>query len=195
MGRGRPTTDDRDLAERARRGEVDAYERLVETYQQLAFRVAYVITRSAADAEDAVQDAFVKAFYALPRFRPGSAFRPWLLRIVANESRNRRRAAGRREALALRFQGEASAPPGGASGGAASSPEALTLDAEQNRALVEALGLLEERDREVIVLRYFLDLSEAEMASALDCARGTVKSRLSRALVRLRQLVPAEVET
>jgi RNA polymerase sigma-70 factor (ECF subfamily) len=190
---GRPL-DDRELADRARRGEVDAYERLVETYQQLAFRVAYVITRSAADAEDATQEAFVKAYYALPRFRAGSAFRPWLLRIVANEARNRRRSAGRREALALRFESDPVARLGESSGGAASSPEVLALGAERNRDLIDALGKLDGKDREVITLRYFLDLSEAEMAGALGCAKGTVKSRLSRALGRLRAVLPEEVK-
>jgi RNA polymerase sigma factor (sigma-70 family) len=189
---GRPL-DDRELAERAKRGDIDAYEQLVATYQQLAFRVAYVITRSEADAEDAAQEAFVKAYYALGRFKGGSEFRPWLLRIVSNEARNRRRSAGRREALALRFETDRAAGLGGASGGAASSPEAFALSSEENRSLLETLDRLEERDREVIVLRYFLDLGETEMAAALGVARGTVKSRLSRALGRLRDLVPSEV--
>jgi RNA polymerase sigma-70 factor (ECF subfamily) len=188
---GRPL-DDRELAERARRGDVDAYERLVASYGQLAFRVAYVITRSAADAEDAAQEAFVKAYLALPRFRAHSPFRPWLLRIVANEARNRVRSMGRRESLALRFESDRATGPGETSGDAASSPEVLALHAEQSRGLVEAVGSLEDRDREVIWLRYFLDLSETEMAAALGCAKGTVKSRLSRALARLRAVLPDE---
>lgn len=191
---GRPL-EDRELAERAKRGDVDAYERLVALYQQLAFRVAYVITRSEADAEDAAQEAFVKAYYALPRFRAGSEFRPWLLRIVSNEARNRRRSAGRREALALRFETDRSSGLGGSSGGAASSPEDFAMSAEEGRSLVQALERLDERDREVIVLRYFLQLGEAEMAAALGVAKGTVKSRLSRALGRLREQVPEGVRS
>src|SRR5947209_5976739 len=97
---GRPL-DDLELVERARRGDVSAYDDLVRRYQELAFRTAYLITGVAAEAEDAAQEAFVKAYYALPRFRAGAPFRPWLLRIAANEARNRRKAAGRREALAL----------------------------------------------------------------------------------------------
>ncbi len=168
-----------ELVERARRGDVGAYETLVRHYQEIAFRTAYVITGTAADAEDAAQDAFMKAHAALPRFRPGAPFRPWLLQIVANEARNRRRAGGRRYRLALRAAEWAA-------GGVEPSPEAGALAAERREELLGALAELREDDRQVIAYRYFLELSEAEMAAALGCARGTVKSRLARALDRLR---------
>ena len=71
-------------------------------YQAIAFRVAWLVVRNRGDAEDAVQDAFVKAYYALPRFRPGAPFRPWILRIVANEARNRGRSARRRDGCPAR---------------------------------------------------------------------------------------------
>jgi RNA polymerase sigma factor (sigma-70 family) len=92
---GRPL-DESDLIRRAQRGDTHAYEELVHAYQGIAFRTAYVIARNASDAEDAAQDGFVKAWRALGRFREGAPFRPWLLRIVANEASNRRRSAGRR---------------------------------------------------------------------------------------------------
>jgi RNA polymerase sigma factor (sigma-70 family) len=177
---GRPL-EESELVERARRGDAAAYEEIVQTYQGIAFRVAYVIAGSAADAEEAAQDAFVKAYRALGRFRPGAPFRPWLLRIVANEARNRRRSAVRRESLALRTAAEQ------ASGDAAPSPEAAVLVAEQRETLLRALEGLREEDREVISCRYLLDLSEEETAGALGLRRGTVKSRTSRALARLRE--------
>jgi RNA polymerase sigma-70 factor, ECF subfamily len=149
-------------------------------HQTIAFRTAWFITGSAADAEEAAQDAFVKAHAALSRFRTGAPFRPWLLTIVANEARNRVKAAGRRERLALRVADERRP------GGAVPSPEAALLVSEQREELLAALGRLSEPDREAIVCRYFLELSEAETTAALGCARGTVKSRLSRALDRLR---------
>ena len=90
------------LAERAREGDTAAYERLVRTHQALAFRAAYLVTGDAPEAEDATQEAFVKAYRALGRFRPGAPFRPWLLAMVTNEARNRRRSAGRRAKLNLR---------------------------------------------------------------------------------------------
>src|SRR5919204_3000306 len=107
---GRPL-DDQELVERARGGDARAYEALVRRYQELAFRTAWVIAGTAADAEDAAQDGFVKAWSALGRFRAGAPFRPWLLQIVANEARNRRRSAGRRVELAVRAAGQR--PPGG----------------------------------------------------------------------------------
>src|SRR3954462_12763730 len=86
---------------RARDGDTAAYELLVAPHTQVAFRVACVLAGSRADAEEATQDAFVKAHRALGRFRPGAPWRPWLLRIVANGARNRRRASGRRVRLEL----------------------------------------------------------------------------------------------
>ena len=177
---GRPL-EDTELVERARQGDVGAYEELVRRYQELAFRTAYLITGAAAEAEDAAQEGFVKAYYALGRFREGAPFRPWLLRIVANEARNRRTAAARRAGLVLR------AAANDPTDGAEPSPEAAVLAEEQRAALLRAVGELRDEDRLVITYRYFLELSEPEMAEALRCARGTVKSRLSRALGRLRQ--------
>ena len=177
---GRPR-EEHDLVERARRGHVAAYEELVQLHQGIAFRTAYLIAGNAADAEDATQDGFVKAYRALGRFRAGAPFRPWLLQIVANEARNRRRSAGRRAALDLRL---ACAGP---SGGAAPSPEAATEAAERRRELVGALGRLREEERLVLACRFFLDLSEEETAAALGLRRGTVKSRASRGLARLRE--------
>lgn len=97
----RPLEDD-ELVAQAKRGDTRAFGTLVEEHQTIAFRTAYLLTGSAADAEDAVQEAFVKAHASLSRFRVGAPFRPWLLTIVANEARNRRRSAGRRDRLALR---------------------------------------------------------------------------------------------
>ena len=165
--------------ERARRGDENAYEELVRAHQGIAFRTAYLLAGNAADAEEAAQDGFVKAYRALGRFRAGSPFRPWLLQIVANEARNRRRSSGRRAALALRAAQEPS-------GEAAPSPEATLLGAERREELMAALNRLGEQDREAIACRYFLELSEAETAAALGLRSGTVKSRLSRALERLR---------
>jgi RNA polymerase sigma-70 factor, ECF subfamily len=192
---GRPQ-DESELVARARRGDHDAYEELVHAYQGIAFRTAYVVAGNAADAEEAAQDGFVKAYRALWRFRPGAEFRPWLLRIVANEARNRRRSAGRRTTLALKLQASSAKPPtrdgkplGAAqepSGEAAPSPEAILLGVERREELIAALNRLGEADREAIACRYFLDLSEAETAAALGVRPGTVKSRLSRALERLR---------
>jgi RNA polymerase sigma factor (sigma-70 family) len=179
---GRPLDDtESGLVERARRGDTAAYGELVRRYQTLAFRVAYLIVSSAEDAEDAAQEGFVRAYNALGSFRDGSPFRPWLLTIVANAARSRRAAAARHPTLAL------SAAADRPSDDAAQLPEAAALAAERQRELLHAVHALRDDDQQVIVCRYFLDLSEAETAEVLNCARGTVKSRLSRALRRLRQ--------
>ena len=178
---GRPL-DESELIRRAQRGDTHAYEELVHAYQGIAFRTAYVIARNASDAEDAAQDGFVKAWRALGRFREGAPFRPWLLQIVANEARNRRRSAGRRANLALRAATETS------SGDAAPSPEAALLSGEQRGALLAAVDELSEEQRTVVALRYFLGLSEHEVAETLGVPQGTVKSRTARALTRLREL-------
>ncbi|MEA2194597.1 MAG: hypothetical protein QOG42_1031, partial [Solirubrobacteraceae bacterium] len=160
------------LLARARGGDLDAYAQLVALHQQLAFRTALVLTRNPADAEEAAQEAFVKAWRALGRFDAARPFRPWLLAIVANEARNTRRAGGRRERLAVRAGAEpGTAPAGGAA--AAPSPESSVLVAERHAVLAAALERLDERDRQVIACRYLLVLSEAETAAALGCRAGT----------------------
>jgi RNA polymerase sigma-70 factor (ECF subfamily) len=180
---GRPT-EDHELVERAQGGDVSAFEELVRRHQAVASRVAYLVLRNEADAADAAQEAFVKAYRALGRFKRGAPFRPWLLKIVTNEARSRRRSVVRRDALAHRV---AEQRP---SGEAAPSPEAAAFSQEQREEILRAIDKLAERDQLVISYRYFLDMSEAEMADALGVARGTIKSRLSRAQQRLRSLLP-----
>jgi len=142
-------------------------------------------------ADDVVQDAFVKAFTRLDQFDDGRSFRPWLLAIVANEARNRLRSSGRHAALVLRVAArvddEATDPAG--------DPERSHERSELRRRMADAVSALPERDREVIALRYFAELSEAQTAEVLGCAPGTVKSRLSRALDRLRVELGEEVST
>jgi RNA polymerase sigma-70 factor (ECF subfamily) len=186
---GRPLDEtEAGLIERARDGDAAAYEELVRRYQHLAFRVAYTIVESADEAEDAAQEAFLRAYRALGRFRTGAPFRPWLLTIVANAARTRRTAAARHPTLALSVAADRP------SDDSAQSPEAAALAAEQRRELLAAVNALRGDDQRVIACRCFLQLSEAETAAVLDCARGTVKSRLSRALGRLRLQLAANVE-
>jgi RNA polymerase sigma-70 factor (ECF subfamily) len=181
-----PQVADDDLVKRAKRGDVGAFEQLVRRYQESVFRTAYLITRSGADAQDVAQEAFVKAYFSLHRFRTGAPLRPWLMRIAVNESRNRRRAVGRREALSLRAAAER--PPEGAD----PSPEAAVLGAERRCELLAALDRLREEDRLVLTCRFLLDLSERETAQVLNLRLGTAKSRLSRALSRLGQEIGVE---
>lgn len=185
--RGGQALDDTELVDEARAGDLAAFELLVARHQDVAVRVATLIG-GPADAPDVAQEAFVKAWRALDRFRPGAPFRPWLLRIVANEARNARRAAGRRAHLALRAT---AVVPADASG----RFDLLAIAAEERGRLLRALERVSDADRDVISCRFFAELSERETAAVLGCRPGTVKSRLSRALDRLRVAFDAEDAT
>lgn len=134
------------------------------------------------DAEDVVQEAFVKAYAALGRFRESEAFRPWLLRIVANETKNLHRSAGRRRARERSAWAQAE-PLLLAAG--SDDPAAAVLSRERAAELTRGLAALPEDHRRVVTCRYLLELDEAETAAVLGWPRGTVKSRLHRALARL----------
>jgi RNA polymerase sigma-70 factor (ECF subfamily) len=175
---GRPLNEQEQIL-RAKNGDVAAFEMLVRSHQQIALRVAYLVAGDGNVAEDVTQEAFVKAFRALPRFRDDASFRPWLLRIVRNEALNHRRRRGRQERLALRLAHDP------VSGGAAPSPETTVIAGAQRETVLEAVGALPDRYRDVVALRYLLGLSEAETATALGVPVGTVKSRTARALDRL----------
>ena len=189
------------LVRHALGGDPEAYGGLVAMHQSAAFRVAYVLLGDAAEAEDAAQEGFVKAYLALRRFRVGEPFRPWLLRIVGNAARNRRRARSRRDGVldraiaavrgtSSRSGRQAGVDPSGdtspVAGPVSPSPEVVALAGETQREIRAALLGLREEERLVVTCRYLLDLTEAETASALAIPAGTVKSRLHRALRRLR---------
>ncbi|MCO1594919.1 RNA polymerase sigma factor [Micromonospora sp. RHAY321] len=178
--------DDDVLVSRARAGDLEAYDLLVARHTASAYRTA-VLLGAGSDSEDVIQEAFVKGYRSLSRYRGDSSFRSWLLAIVANETRNLHRSRSRRDGLALRA---AAANP--ASEIAEDGAVGAVLAGERRARLVEALRQLPERDREVIVCRFFLDLSEEETVATLGWPRGTVKSRTSRALAKLRGLLDRE---
>jgi RNA polymerase sigma-70 factor (ECF subfamily) len=152
------------------------------------FRLAYLILGDPDDAEDVAQEVFIRAFGALNRFDASRPLRPWLLRIARNLARNHRRSAGRYFGALQRLIGSdpdllrnphGAAPP-------------LQAGREEAYALWQAIRRLSRADQEMLYLRYFLDLSEAETAGAAGVAVGTVKSRTHRALKRLRDVVERE---
>jgi RNA polymerase sigma-70 factor (ECF subfamily) len=143
-----------------------------------------------ADAEDVVQESFVKAYSALDRFREGSSFRPWLLQIVANETRNLHRSAGRRSA---REQSAWARTEPLLAANELDDPVFAALSHERRAQLVDGLARLSPAHRQVVTCRYLLDLDESETATVLSCSRGTVKSRLHRALRRLSEELTASM--
>jgi RNA polymerase sigma factor (sigma-70 family) len=172
--------DDADIVARVRAGDTDAYAELVRRHAPMATRTAALLG-AGADTEDVVQDAFVKAFRSLHRFRQDAPFRPWLLRIVVNETRNLHRSLGRRSAREQRAW-EAAVPLL-----LAEDPAEAALSGERRTELVRGLAGLSAPHRQVVTCRFLLDLDEAETAAVLGWPLGTVKSRLHRALARLRR--------
>ncbi|MBP2704896.1 RNA polymerase sigma factor [Microbispora sp. RL4-1S] len=180
--------DDDEAIARSLAGDLDAYEALVARYSAVAHRTARLLG-AGDEAEDVVQEAFVKAFRHLAAFRRESAFKPWLLRIVANETHNLTRARGRRADLGARLGLERE--PYGPEG--QEEPEEIAVAADGRARLLDAVRRLPDREREAVVCRYFLQLSEAETAEVLGVRLGTVKSRTFRGLRRLREEVSDEL--
>ncbi len=176
--------NDAELIQRARRGEVPAWESLVQAHQEVVFRLGYLLLGDADDAQDNAQETFLRAYRSLHRYDPARPLRPWILSIAANLARNRRRAAGRYLA-ALRRLVNADPP-------VHTSIEERSFQNMEARSLWETVQRLDEASRQVVYLRYFLSLSVEETAEALGVAPGTVKSRLHRALSRLRTFVDEE---
>ena len=165
---------------RVRAGDTAAYAQLVTRHAPMARRLA-VLSGAGADADDVVQESFVKAYRSLSSFRDGAEFRPWLLRIVVNESRNLHRGRSRLSDRELRVVRE------GAPLLTGPDPAEVAVGGERREALLAAVRRLPEDLREVVTCRYLLELSEAETAAALAIPPGTVKSRLRRGLTRLRE--------
>jgi RNA polymerase sigma-70 factor (ECF subfamily) len=175
------TASETEVLARARAGDTSAFAVLVQAHQEAAFRAAYLILHDAHAAEDAAQEGFVRAYRQLHRFREEDPFRPWLLRIVTNLALNETRRRRRGLALLERFGRQPQPHPPG--------PETLTLATEEARDVWQAINRLSPDDRLILYLRYFLELSEADMARVIDKAPGTVKSRLHRAGARLRTVI------
>ena len=166
--------------EQARQGDDTAWEALIRTHQEPVFRLAYLFLGDPDDAEDIAQETFIRAYRAFARFDSSRPLRPWLLQITANLARNRRRSIGRYwAALQRKLQKNPTAD--------------LDLESHvgnrlQAERLWQAVRHLRAEDQEIIYLRYFLDLPVSDTAEAAGIATGTVKSRTSRALKRLREV-------
>lgn len=174
--------DERELIRRAGQGDQEAFRQLVETYQAPAYRLALrMCGGDAALAEDAAQEAFLAAWRGLPRFRGDSRFSTWLYRLTTNAAidwlRREKRHRGMDDVTELELPDDG---PG---------PQDQAEQAEAQQAVRRALSRLSEEHRQVLLLRYMQELDYAEIAAALEISEGTVKSRISRAKMRLRELL------
>jgi len=181
-------TDDHALIERCKHGDVAAFEPLVEKYRDRAWRLAFNILRDREDAWDVTQEAFVRAWQALPSFRGQSAFYTWLFRIVVNvaSDRARQRAARGRAFGTERVPEEEwdrSMPD------PAPAPDDEARRAEERARIQQALAALPEHHRTIIMLSDLEGLSYREIAEVLDIPMGTVMSRLHHARKRLRDVL------
>jgi RNA polymerase sigma-70 factor (ECF subfamily) len=172
--------DDRTLVERARRGDEAAFRGLVERHQARVLALAWRLTGVRDDAEEVAQDAFVRAWRALPQFRGDAAFGTWLHRIVTHVALDRREAAGRRRAHEVAVDDAvladlAAAEPGDAGG-----------DRVTARTRTELLAALSEAQRTAVVLHYLEDRPVLEVAQAMDVPENTVKTHLARARAAMR---------
>ncbi len=177
------SNEEANLIARAQRGDVQAYEALVRRYEQVAFRAAFLITHDTDEAADAAQDAFLRADRALGSFKTDKPFRPWILRIVTNQALNRVKFAQRRSKMTERYASSIATD---------SATEDSIEQREQNERLLVAVNQLADDERALVSLRYFLELSEADIADTLNIPLGTVKSRTHRTLARLREIIRNE---
>jgi RNA polymerase sigma-70 factor (ECF subfamily) len=164
----------------AREGNHAAWEALMHAHQEPVFRLAYLQLGDPDEAEDITQETFLRAYRALKGFDLERPLRPWLLRIASNLAHNRHRSMGRYLSALTRF--------------ARQEPDGIkqtNFKAEENegQALWRAVKQMAKPFQEVIYLRYFLDMSESEIVDTLDVPPGTVKSRLHRALTKLRGII------
>jgi RNA polymerase sigma-70 factor (ECF subfamily) len=184
-----PTTDltaldDDVLVGRARSGDRSAFGELIRRHQRAALRVAAVITGSTEEANDIVQDAFINVHRGLSTYRGTASVRSWMLRVVANQAKNHVRGRVRRLHRDDRHAGLQLR--------ASEAAESVAAERADHEALAAALGRLRADDRAVLGCRYVADLSEAETAQVLGVSVGTVKSRTSRSLARLRSIMGDE---
>jgi RNA polymerase sigma-70 factor (ECF subfamily) len=172
--------DESTLIGQAANGDTAAWEALMQLHQEPVFRLAFLLLGDTDEAADIAQESFLRAWKYLKRFDTARSFRPWMLSITANLARNRRRSAGRYLAALVRAFREEPASTH------LEEKSAQNLEAHE---LWRAVQHLNPDDQQIIYLRYFLELSVDETAQVLQVAEGTVKSRLSRAVERLRKII------
>ena len=180
------------LVAEAQQGDIQAFNRLVLAYQQLAYNIAYRILGNTERAADATQDGFLRGYRALPQFRGGS-FKAWILRIVTNCCYDQLRASKRRPTTPLDDLVESDEhsrifeDPG-------ESPEAYAERQDLNQVIQTALGTIPEDQRVVVIMSDIQGMSYEEIAQATSISLGTVKSRLSRGRAKMRKCLLAHKE-
>lgn len=179
-----------------RQGSEQAYETLLQRYQQPVFNLVYRLMNDPADACDVVQEVFLKIFRNIGHFRQGSTLKTWIYRIAVNEAHNHRRWFTRHQRPEIGFAGddEAAGPREEKLTDPGRSPFDLALNQETRALVEEALAKLNPKFRAAVVLRDIEDLSYEEIAVVLDVSLGTVKSRILRGREYLRKILEGRLE-
>lgn len=189
----RPEFDEQALIAAAQRGSLPAFNQLILHYQGLAYNVAYRILGDPDSAADATQEGFIKAFQKVDQYRGGS-FKAWMLRIVTNTCYDALRARRRRPTTSLETEEESDSEHDGRLLDPAERPDAYVLRKELAAAIQAAIEQLPPDQRTTLILADIEGLDYQEIAEATDAALGTVKSRLSRARAKVRDLLLAHRE-
>jgi RNA polymerase sigma-70 factor (ECF subfamily) len=180
-----------ELVERCQRGDRAAFEEIFMLYRDDVFRFAFLVVRDASLAQDVVQEAFLKVFRSIAKFQFRSSFKSWLYRVAVNEAITILRRRKIKEELAP--APGAARETGVASPARAWQPEEAALDSEERRLLHFAIDQLDPVHRSVVVLKYFHEFSDTEIAAIIGCPPGTVKSRLHRARELLRHYMARQM--
>ncbi len=191
-----PNAPDAELAARAGRGDTAAFEALMRRHNRTLFRTARAILRDDAEAEDALQEAYLQAYHALPRFRAEARFTTWMVRIVANEALMRLRKETRRAQI-VPMQ-SADATPGleelADTTMENNRPEPSAERAEMRRLLERQIDLLPDAYRTVFMLRAVEELPAEEVAAVLQIPEATVRTRFFRARSLLREALAQQID-
>ncbi len=189
------SNDHDELLAALRAGAEDAYEVLILKYQQPVFNLVYRLLSDPADANDVVQEVFLKIFRNINNFRGGSSLKTWIYRIAVNEAHNHRRWFSRHQRPEIAFAtDDAQGPHEVNFADTARSPFDLAVNEETREVLEEALAKLNEKFRAAVVLRDIEELSYEEIAVVLGLSLGTVKSRIMRGREALRRILEGRLE-
>ncbi len=181
---------DAELIERTRRGDRAAFQELVEKYQRRIYAVAYGLLGNREDALDAVQEAFIKAYKSIDRFKGKSGFYTWMYRIATNAAIDLGRKQSRRDEVEFREEIEADEERGSYPVAPASeSPAGKLMKKELGELIDDAIQQLPEDQRTAVVLREIEGLSYREIAKVMKCSQGTVMSRLHYGRKKLQELL------
>ncbi|MCF8010953.1 MAG: sigma-70 family RNA polymerase sigma factor [Clostridiales bacterium] len=183
---------DEQLVTRFKKGNVEAFEELVSRYEVKIYNLAYRFTGNYTDAGDLAQEAFIRVYRALSKFRGDSSFSTWMYRIASNVCRDELRKQRRKKSVSLEEMG----PAGGelVVPDTARTPDEIAVSRDLQERIQKYLNELSPDYRLILVMREIQELSYEEIASILKCSMGTVKSRLSRARGALKNKIKANGE-